>query len=84
MIFMNLFYLFTEFMISAVRETVSPETPRTSWHDTTPETLEHGGMTKAPGIAIFFILALHSIFVQNQVRIFPATLLQISGSLRSR
>ena len=40
--------------------------------------------TKAPGIAIFLFLTLHSIFFQNQVRIFPATLLQISGSLHSR
>ena len=36
--------------------------------------------TKAPGIAIFF----NTLFFQNQVRIFPATLLQISSSLRSR
>jgi len=34
--------------------------------------------TKAPGIAI------NTLFFQNQVRIFPATLLQISNSLRSQ
>ena len=40
--------------------------------------------TKAPGKTIFIFLTLHSIFFQNQVSIFPATLLQISGSLCSR
>ena len=40
--------------------------------------LFYGRMTKAPGIACNILL------FQNHVRIFPATLLQISSSLRSR
>ena len=36
--------------------------------------LLYGGMTKAPGIAFF---SFNTLFFQNQVRIFPATLLHI-------
>ena len=39
---------------------------------------------KSPKHSYFYFLTLHAIFFQNQVRIFPATFLQISGSLSSR
>ena len=38
----------------------------------------YGEMTKAPGIAIFIFLTLHSILFQNQVRILSAMFLWYS------